>query len=37
MTGWRDEELEKSGSSDELQIASIGPDGALLIPRPTTS
>ena len=24
MTGWRGEELEKIGSSDELQIASIG-------------
>jgi hypothetical protein len=34
MTGWRGEELEKIGSSDELQIASIGPDGALR--KPTT-
>ena len=34
MTGWTGEELEKIGSSDELQIASIGPDGALR--KPTT-
>jgi hypothetical protein len=27
MTGWTGEELETTGSSDELQIASIGPDG----------
>jgi len=34
MMGWRGEELERIGSSDELQIASIGPDGALW--KPTT-
>lgn len=34
MMGWRGEELERIGSSDELQIASIGPDGALR--KPTT-
>lgn len=32
--GMEGEELEKIGSSDELQIASIGPDGALR--KPTT-
>ena len=34
MVGWRGEEFEKIGSSDELQIASVGPDGALR--KPTT-
>jgi hypothetical protein len=32
MAGWRGEELETIGSSDELQIASVGPDGALRTP-----
>jgi hypothetical protein len=34
MAGWRGEELEEIGSSDELRIASIGPGGALR--KPTT-
>jgi hypothetical protein len=33
MAGWRGEGLERIGSSGELQVASVGPDGALR--RPT--
>ena len=32
MTAWRDDELEKIGAADELQLASTRPDGSLRKP-----
>jgi hypothetical protein len=32
MTAWTSDELSKIGAADELQIASVGPDGTLRQP-----